>query len=108
VFNRWVDGGDQVQWTLIEEARHEVSVPDRIDGGPDCAAVKIPGAKPDTKTLDFGRKPGDRPGRPRDDRNVRVPVDLATLHPVCRPPASGDDDGIVDEPTPAPRPGDGC
>jgi hypothetical protein len=108
VFNRWVDGGDQVQWTLVEAASHDVPVPDRIDGGPDCTQVKIPGANPDTKPVDFGRKPGDRPAQPGDDLGVRVAVDLSVLHAVCRPPAAGDDDGTIDEATPAPRPGDGC
>ena len=110
-FDRWVEGGDRVEWTLGEPATWTAEVPDTISC--DCAGctddVIQPPVKPDTTRIDHRRKPGDKPPKRVKDPGREIPIDLAELDPRCRRPIPVDDSiGEIDEPPVAPRPSDGC
>lgn len=110
-FDRWVNGGDQVEWTLSERATWTVDVPDTI--GCDCdscsAEVVLPPAEPETSRVDFRPKPGDRRPKRVKDPGREIAVDLADLDPRCRSRIPPEDSiGAVDPAPAAPRPSDGC
>jgi hypothetical protein len=109
-FDRWVEGGDRVEWTLSEQASWSVDVPDTISCGCEACAVEVvlPPVKPKTSRVDFSPKPGGR-RKIGKDAGREIAVDLADLDPRCRRRVSTDDPvGDVDEVPAAPRPSDGC
>jgi hypothetical protein len=109
-FDRWVDGGHQVEWSLTEQAVWSINVPDTLDCGhaPCTGDVVVPPAEPEVAQIDFRPKPGSRGDVIRDPGHEAM-VDLAEFDPRCRPrPKPGDGDLAVDEPSPVPRPKDGC
>lgn len=50
--NRWVEGGQDLSWTLVEVSRQTVAVPDTINCkcAPDCGQVEVPG---EIETIDI-------------------------------------------------------
>lgn len=109
-FDQWVDGGHEVRWPLTERARWLVDVPDTISC--DCGAcgedVAPPPATSETARLDFRPKPGERPVKRPKDRDRVTTIELAELDPRCRDAHDSAEPGPEDEPTPAPKPADGC
>lgn len=109
-FDQWVDGGQQVTWALGTPASWSIEVPDTFGCGCEGACtddVVLPTVKPKITTVDLGL-PRRKPKKHRDSGR-EVPVDLSDLRPggglrVVR----GGPVGEVDQPPPAPIPGDGC
>lgn len=87
VFNRWVDGGERVEWNLDQQGSWSAEVPDTVGCGCDACRgrVEVPPIEVDIPRLDFGPQPGDEKRPDRDDRGTVVEVDLADLDVRCRP-----------------------
>ena len=110
-FDRWVEGGDRVEWTLGGPATWTAEVPDTSSCRPRrCTGDVIqPPVKPETTRIDLRRKLGERRPKGVKDPGRGIPIDLAELDPRCRRPVPVDDSiGEIDEPPIAPRPSDGC
>ncbi len=61
-FDQWVDGGQQVDWTLTQSSTRSIAVPDTMACGHDTCTrdVVFPPPQPDGERIDLRRKPGDR------------------------------------------------
>ncbi len=111
VFNQWIDGGHEANWTLVDAGSSTIQVPDVLDC--DCAGctdkVPPPNLEVEVEIVDFRRKPGDPRPRPRKDSMKQVPFDLAEIDPCSRALRPIENAiGTIDEPPTAPRPTDDC
>jgi hypothetical protein len=110
-FDRWIDGGDQIAWTLTERAAWRVDVPDVVDPERDTCAASVvqPPLEVEIPRIDFRPRPGERRHPPGKDRGRQVPVDLAEFDPRARHLRPGKGAvGTIDEPRLAPAPTDDC
>lgn len=106
-FDRWVDGGQRVDWTLAQRASWEVAVPDTIEEEACTDDVVLPPVTSKVQHLDFRPRPGGR-GKVKPDRGRETTVELALLDPGGGRTAWPDDRLVEDEPRPVPRPKDDC
>jgi hypothetical protein len=68
--DRWIDGGDQIEWTLEKLDHLSVDVPDTIDCdcAPDCGDATPPARRPPRQPI------GQRPRLPRPRKPSKVPT----------------------------------
>jgi hypothetical protein len=108
--DRWVDGGQRVEWTLAQPKAWSIDIPDTLmcDHKACTAKVQLPPVTSEVEQQDFRPRPENRPDALKDP-GYETTIRISDFHPRgaggLRP---ADGEVITDEPRPVPTPMDDC